>query len=96
MIDKNKWENWARQWDDKLPNLAKSLRSETLQKGCLEIDQLVWMTRIQERSLIVYVIEQAIADEEFPADYKLALKDEIQNHNLAIEEYKEELKKLNQ
>jgi hypothetical protein len=63
MIDKNKWENLARQWDDKLPNLAKALRSETLQKGCLEIDQLVWMTRIQERSLIVYVIESAIADE---------------------------------
>jgi hypothetical protein len=94
MIDKNKWENWARQWDDKLPNLAKALRSETLQKGCLEIDQLVWMTRIQERSLIVYVIESAIADEEFPADYKLALKDEIQNHNIAIEEYKEQLKQL--
>lgn len=94
MIDKNKWENWARQWDDKLPNLSKALRSETLQKGCLEIDQLVWMTRIQERSLIVYVIESALADEYFPADYQTALRDEIQNHNIAIEEYKEELKKL--
>lgn len=94
MIDKNKWENWARQWDEKLPNLAKALRSETLQKGCLEIDQLVWMTRIQERALIVYVIESALASEPFNKSYKEALTDEIQNHNIAIEEYKEELKKL--
>jgi hypothetical protein len=55
---------------------------------------LVLETKISERALIVYVIESALADEEFPADYKLALKDEVQNHNLAIQEYKEELKKL--
>jgi hypothetical protein len=55
---------------------------------------LVLQTRINERALIVYVIESAIADEPFNKSYKEALRDEIQNHNLAIEEYNEQLKQL--
>jgi hypothetical protein len=57
--------------------------------------KLVLETKITERALIVYVIQTALDDEDFHEEYQLALKDEIQNHNLAIEEYKEELKKLN-
>lgn len=57
--------------------------------------KLVLETKISERALIVYVIKSAIADEDFTEEYEQALKDEIQNHDLAIEEYKEELKKLN-
>jgi hypothetical protein len=55
---------------------------------------LVLQTKINERALIVYVIESALADEVFPEDYQKALKDEIFNHNLILEEYKEELNKL--
>ncbi len=88
MIDKNKWENWER------PNLAKAMRNEELQTTCLEIEKLVWQIRLSERSLIVYVIESALADESFNKSYKEALRDEIQNHNLAIEEYQEQLKQL--
>ena len=53
---------------------------------------LVWKARREERSLIVYVIESALADEKFNKSYREALKDEIQNHKIAIEEYKEEIK----
>lgn len=94
MNRKEKWEQWAKQWEDKVPNLAKALRNEELQKTCTEIEEMAWHVRIQERSLIIYVIESALADETFPPDYENALSDEIQNHKLAIEEYKEELKKL--
>lgn len=94
MTRKEKWESWAKQWEDKVPNLAKALRNEELQKTCSEMEEMAWHVRIQERSLIIYVIESALADEDFPEDYKMALRDEIQNHNIAISEYKEELKKL--
>lgn len=96
MTRKEKFEQWAKQWEDKVPNLAKALRNEELQKTCTEIEEMAWHVRIQERSLIIYVIESALADEDFPTAYKQALKDEIENHNIAIEEYKEELKKLQQ
>jgi len=56
--------------------------------------KIVWQARIDERALIVYSAESALADEDFPEDYKTALKDEINNHNIAIEEYKHELNKL--
>ena len=57
--------------------------------------RLVLETKISERSLIIYVIESSLMDEDFPDDYQLALKDEIQNHKLAIDEYKESLKQMN-
>lgn len=94
MTRKERWEQWAKQWEDKVPNLAKALRNEELQKTCTEIEEMSWHVRIQERSLIIYVIESALADERFNKSYREALKDEIQNHNIAIAEYKEELKKL--
>jgi hypothetical protein len=50
--------------------------------------------RLSERSTIVYVIQSAMADQEFPEEYKKALNDEILNHNLVIAEYNETLKKL--
>lgn len=57
---------------------------------------LVLETLIKERSLIIYTIESAIADESdtWPLGYKTALEDEIENHKLAIQEYKEGLQKL--
>lgn len=59
---------------------------------------LVLETQIKERALIIYVNESAIADgwgtTEKEKGYEMALKDEIKNHQTAIEEYKEELKKL--
>lgn len=61
--------------------------------------RLVLETKIAERALIVYVDESAIADEGedegMPSEYVRALKDEIENHNTIIEEYKQELAKLN-
>ena len=56
--------------------------------------KLVLETQIKERALIIYVIESDMADNNYKGKYKLALKDEIYNHKLAIEEYQEELKKL--
>jgi hypothetical protein len=50
---------------------------------------------IDERRLIVYVLETSLLDEEFTEDYRKALRDEIVNHKLAIEEYEEALKQLN-
>lgn len=57
---------------------------------------LVLETLIKERSLIIYTIESAIADESdtWPLGYKTALEDEIENHKLALQEYKEGLEKL--
>lgn len=54
--------------------------------------------RLSERSTIVYVIQSAILDDDgmFSEDYIKALQDEIVNHNLAIAEYNEGLKKLNE
>lgn len=55
---------------------------------------LVLETKIAERALIVYTDESAIADMEFPSEYTKALQDEIENHNIIISEYREELEKL--
>lgn len=40
MTDKDLWEERARYWQSKLPNLAAALRSEELQKQCESIDQM--------------------------------------------------------
>lgn len=40
MTDKERWEERAKYWDDKLPNLAAALRSEGLQKQCEAIEQM--------------------------------------------------------
>lgn len=56
--------------------------------------RLVLNTRISERKLIIYVIESTLADETFPKSYKMALKDEIENHKIAIEEYERYLNQL--
>jgi len=60
---------------------------------------LVLEALIKERSLIIYVIESAIADNrgsehEWPESYNAALRDEIENHKLVLQEYKEGLEKL--
>lgn len=57
---------------------------------------LVLETKIAERALIVYTDESALADRDdsWPTGYEAALKDEIENHNLIISEYQEELKHL--
>lgn len=60
----------------------------------IEEKKLVLTTQISERALIVYVLESALTDEQFPEDYQKALKDEIENHSLVIEEYKQSLKQL--
>lgn len=39
MDRKEKFENWAKTWEDKLPNLAKALRSEDLQKSCSDLEE---------------------------------------------------------
>lgn len=39
MENKDKWEQRAKMWDERLPNLAKALRSEDLQKSCSDIDE---------------------------------------------------------
>jgi hypothetical protein len=62
--------------------------------------RLVLEIKIAERALIIYVNESAIADNEgdeheWPESYKAALRDEIENHKTIMEEYQEELKKLN-
>lgn len=36
---KDKFESWAKQWEDKVPNLAKALRSEDLQNVTADIEQ---------------------------------------------------------
>ena len=55
---------------------------------------LVLETKIKERALIIYVIESNLTGVNWAKNYKSALKDEIQNHSLVIEEYKEQLKQL--
>jgi hypothetical protein len=56
---------------------------------------LVLETLISERALIIYVIESDLMDNKLVSkDYKMALKDEIKNHKLAIKGYKSDLKKL--
>lgn len=57
---------------------------------------LILKTRINERALIIYTIESAIADDgdTWHDEYKLACEDEIKNHKLALQEYKEGLEKL--
>lgn len=51
--------------------------------------------RLSERSTIVYVLSSNLGEVNFHKIYKQALRDEIQNHELVIAEYKEQLKKLN-
>lgn len=98
MERKDKLEQWAKEWDDKLPNLAKALRSESLHKSLDEMDMLISVTeittRLKERALIIYVLESALLDEDYPPDYKKALEDEIENHKLIIQDYEEDLKKI--
>lgn len=38
MNNKEKFESWAKEWESKLPNLAKALRGEDLQKSCADIE----------------------------------------------------------
>jgi hypothetical protein len=59
-----------------------------------EIQKLILDAKISERALIIYVIESDISDNNYPGAYKLALKDEVKNHKIAIKEYKLELKKI--
>lgn len=57
--------------------------------------RLVLETQIKERALIVYVNQSALKDDEtLSIDYRMCLRDEIQNHETAIAEYKEALKQL--
>jgi hypothetical protein len=69
---------------DKVPE-----KGDEKEKTILELE-----ARLSERSTIVYVIQSAMVDQEFSEEYKKALNDEILNHNLAIAEYNEGLKKL--
>jgi hypothetical protein len=57
---------------------------------------LVLETLISERSLIIYTIESSLMDEKFNKSYREALNDEIENHKLALQEYKEGLEELKQ
>jgi hypothetical protein len=59
-----------------------------------EIQKLILDARMSERALIIYVIQSDLADNNYPGAYKLALKDEVKNHKIAIKEYRSELKKL--
>ena len=53
--------------------------------------------RIEERALIIYVNESALADDELlDVPYQQCLKDEIENHQANMAEYKKELKQLKQ
>lgn len=36
---KDKFESWAKEWENKLPNLAKALRSEDLQNSTADIER---------------------------------------------------------
>lgn len=57
---------------------------------------LVLETQIKERALIVYVLESSLLDEEgdWSEDYKAAINDEIENHNIVLSEYQIYLKQL--
>lgn len=57
---------------------------------------LILETLIHERALIIYTIESSILDEgdTWHDEYKLALEDELQNHKIALQEYKEGLENL--
>lgn len=67
------------------------MKQRTLTK---EEQILVLETQINERALIIYVIESSLMDLCFPKEYKKALKDEIKNHKCCLNEYKGELKSL--
>lgn len=60
----------------------------------LSEQKLILNTQIKERALIVYVIQSDLMDNNYPKEYKLALKDEIKNHKIAIKEYKQSLKQI--
>jgi hypothetical protein len=38
MDRKEKFESWAKKWDEKMPNFAKALRSQDLQNTCADIE----------------------------------------------------------
>jgi hypothetical protein len=60
---------------------------------------LIIKTMIEERRTCIYVIEQDLMDheeeEKYAADYIMALKDEVGNHEAFIAEYEEILAELN-
>lgn len=39
MDRKEKFEQWAKNWEEKVPNLAKALRSNDLQNACADIEK---------------------------------------------------------
>lgn len=39
MDRKEKFEQWAKQWESKYPNFSKALRSKNLQNSCADIEQ---------------------------------------------------------
>jgi hypothetical protein len=39
MERKEKFESWTKKWEEKMPNLAKALRSEDLQNSCADIEK---------------------------------------------------------
>lgn len=44
MENKNeKWEQRAKQWDERLPNLAKALRNKNLQAACDDLNRYGWI-----------------------------------------------------
>lgn len=63
-----------------------------------EEQTLILESILNERLLIIASIKQMILDGEWFTEkelgYKTALYDEVQNHDLAVMEYKEGLKKL--
>jgi len=54
-------------------------------------------TQISERKLARYSLESALLDTEpeYSEDYRMCIKDEIENHNCFIADYEEELRKMN-
>ena len=60
--------------------------------------ELVLKTRIEERKLCIYIIEQDLldhveGDEAYTEDYITALIDEVKNHKNYIADYQSELSK---
>lgn len=60
------------------------------------IDVAVVEARMEERRVIIYVLQSDIADNKdgYPKEYVRALRDEIKNHKMVITDLKAELKKL--
>ena len=64
--------------------------------AALAMDVYAIESRIQERRDIIYVIEMDLMDneEEYPEQYKQALKDEIDNHNNFIADWQKHLNEI--